>query len=189
MALVIAFLCSGLAEAQGLKIGFVDLQAFYGKSKRAKQQRKKLEDSYQLKRSGLEAKVKQFEDLKTDLQKKGALMNEDARNEKIKNIKMLETELQLARQKAETELKGEQRDLERKLLAELGKIFNRVRTDNGLDAIFNSMALFSIDDKFDVTEDVVRLYDSGAFADKGRPAPAPSRNKPRRAPRDRQDRR
>jgi Skp family chaperone for outer membrane proteins len=191
-AFVAAVLCVSASNAQEAKFGFVDMQKFTQESNKFKGQQKKLMDLFTMKKSALEAKAQELQKLKDDVQKQAAMLDEKARNDKIKEITMKETEFKLAEQEAKSLLQNEEQILMQGLQEDMKKVIQKIRQDKRLALVFNSAALLSADDALDITGEVAKAYDSDASipgkggaaangkpaAPKAAPGPAPAPKKP-----------
>jgi len=175
-AVAVSFLGYGVCSAQGITIGYVDLQKFLAKSTKAQAAQKKLMELSNKKREELEKKQKELLELNDQLKKQGPMLKEETRNQKIRELQIKEMDLKLAQKEAEALLQNEQRDLDETARRDLSKIFDRVRTQKKLTVLLNGATLLSADPSLDLTDEVVKIYD--AEASTGKPAAAPTRAKP-----------
>ncbi len=166
------FAWSVYSQAQEFKIGFVDVMKLMDKSSNAREQQKKLAQIVDKEKKDLESKMKEFADLKEQLEKQGPMLKEETRNDMIKKLGLKEMEYKLAEREAQTKVQNEQRDLSAIFQKDIRKIISQLRTEKKLTLIFDSQALLSADDALDVTDEVVKLYDAGSAA--ARPAPKPA---------------
>jgi len=182
-----AFLGFGNCAAENMSVGFVDFQTLLQKSKKAQETQKKLQLLVQKKSAELDARKKELLQLQDELQKQGPMLKEETRNEKIKIIGMKEMEYKLAEQEAKKSLQKEQRDVEEAFHRDITKIIGQIRQQKNLTMVFNAAALLSVDDKLNLTEEVVRVYDAAAPAPAAAPpaatAPPKAKTPPAPAPR------
>lgn len=180
VALAAALVGTGMCWAQDFKFGLVSLGALSQKSTKAKQIQLNLKQMMERERASLEAKQKEYLNLKDDLQKHGGLLEPKVREDKIKKISALEVELKLAEQEAQNKLQNAQREAEEKFMKEVTAVITKIRTQKNLTAVFNSAAVFAADDSMDITDEVVRAYDAEAgTADHKTPAkPQPAQPRP-----------
>jgi outer membrane protein len=164
--------CSQVVLAESLSVAFVDFQKLEAKSKKAQDLQKKLTDMSNVKRNDLEKKKNELVNLQEQLQKQGPMLKEETRNDKIKELGVKEMELKLAQKAAETDLQNEFRAAQELMMRDINKIISDVRTQKNLSMVLNSMAILSADDAFDITDEVIRLYD-------GSPASKPAADKPK----------
>jgi outer membrane protein len=169
----LVLVCVVTGQAQDLKVAFVDLQKFASKSVKAQTMQKKLMDLMNTKRTALENKKKELQELQEKLQKQGPMLKEDTRNQMIK-----EMEFKLAEKEAQNSLQNEEREMMEVFQRDLTKIIAQIRAQKGYTMVFNQAALLSADDALDITADVAKAYDAAAAA----PAAAPKPKAPAAGP-------
>ena len=174
----LVLVCVVTGQAQDLKVAFVDLQKFASKSVKAQTMQKKLMDLMNTKRTALENKKKELQELQEKLQKQGPMLKEDTRNQMIKEIGIKEMEFKLAEKEAQNSLQNEEREMMEVFQRDLTKIIAQIRAQKGYTMVFNQAALLSADDALDITEDVAKAYDAAAAA----PAAAPKPKAPAAGP-------
>ena len=169
------FLFSTPASAQQFSVGFVHLQKVMMTSARAKEQQKRLLGMQQSERAKLDKMKEDFFKMQEDLQKQGPMLKEETRNGMIKQIGIKEMELKLAAKQAETTLQNAQREFQEVFLRDITGIIGKIRKEKKLAMVFNSAALISAEDAFDITDSVIKAYDAAGAA---KPAPARSQKRP-----------
>jgi outer membrane protein len=174
----LVLVCVVTGQAQDLKVAFVDLQKFASKSVKAQTMQKKLMDLMNTKRTALENKKKELQELQEKLQKQGPMLKEDTRNQMIKEIGIKEMEFKLAEKEAQNSLQNEEREMMEVFQRDLTKIISQIRAQKGYTMVFNQAALLSADDALDITADVAKAYDAAAAA----PAAAPKPKAPAAGP-------
>ena len=170
----LVLVCVVTGQAQDLKVAFVDLQKFASKSVKAQTMQKKLMDLMNTKRTALENKKKELQELQEKLQKQGPMLKEDTRNQMIKEIGIKEMEFKLAEKEAQNSLQNEEREMMEVFQRDLTKIIAQIRAQKGYTMVFNQAALLSADDALDITEDVAKVYDAAAAAPAAAPKKAPA---------------
>ena len=116
--------------------------------------------------------MKEMVELKERIERTGPMMNEQARNDLIKQLGIKEMEYKLAEREAQNKLQNEQRDLGTIFQQDVKKIVDQIRSEKKLTLIFDSAALLSRDNALDLTEEVAKLYDASAPAAKPAAKPA-----------------
>lgn len=169
---------AGVVQAQGLRVAYVNFQAFAEKSKKYQAQQKKLAKLLALKQGELERKKEQLITLQEDLKKQGPMLKEETRNARLKEIGIKEMELKLSEKQAQTFLQNEQREAMELLRRDMKKIIATVRKRKKLTLIFDAVALLGADEALDITDSVVRAYDAGMPA-ASKPAPRKPSRKPK----------
>jgi Skp family chaperone for outer membrane proteins len=166
-----AFVCVSVSSAEDAKYGFVDMQKFMAESSKAKGLQQKLMDLFQLKKTALEKMAKDIQTLKDG----AGVLEESARNARIKDITMKETEFKLAEQEAKNVLQNAEREMMESLQQDMMRIITKIRQDKKLALVFNSAALLSADDGLNITGEVAKAYDADTSTGA---KPAPKVNKP-----------
>lgn len=171
-----------ICSAEDFKFAFVDFQKFAAKSKRAQSQQQTFAQLVDTKRVALENKKKELESLNEQLQKQGPMLKEETRNQKIKELGIKEMEFKLAEKDAQNSLQNEQREQQEIFRRDISKIIAQIRAQKNLSVIFDSAALLAGDDAYDITDEVVKVYDAedggAAKAKPAAPAPTPAKPKP-----------
>lgn len=177
VVLATVFALTGIVQAQGLKVAYVNFQSFAEKSKRYQAQQKKLAKLLALKQGELEKKKEQLITLQEDLKKQGPMLKEETRNARLKEIGIKEMELKLSEKQAQTFLQNEQREAMELMRRDIRKIIGDVRKQRHFTLIFDAVALLGADESLDITDLVVRAYDASSPA-----GPKPAARPPARQP-------
>ncbi len=170
----VLFFFLGICQAQEIKIGFVDLMKFSERSQRAKEHQQKFLQLVEKKRNSLEKKKKDLMEAQEEFSKQGPMLKPETRDQKMKDIGIKEMEFKMEEKNAQSDLQNEQREAQEVIQRDLRKIIGQIRGQKKLTLVLNADALLSADDALDITEEVVKLYDSEAGkAPATKPAPAP----------------
>lgn len=166
-------LFSGSAFAQGLKVGFVDFAKFATMSKKAQAMQEQMKDMFLKERAKLKKMQQQMIDLKEKIEKQGPMLKEDTRKDMIKKLGILEMEFKLSEKEAQDKIQNAQRDQQKAFRDEISDIIQKIRQKQNYAIIFDSAALLSADDAFDITAQVAKLYDASPGGAKRAPKKAP----------------
>jgi outer membrane protein len=158
--LATVFLATGISWGQEMKLGFVDLQEVSRKSAKAQEFTKQLTQLMETKRGHLEKLKKELVDLQEQIQKTGPMLKAEAREDMIKKISMKEVEYKLAEQDAQSAMQNKQREIEDIFARDLKNVIGKLRQQKNLTAVLNSAALFAADDALNLTDEVIKAYDS-----------------------------
>lgn len=162
-----------VAEAQDGKFAFFNLMKLQEKSVKAKEYGKKFQDSYEVKKASLERKQKAYVDLKDSVQRSGSMLNESARNDKIKELTNMEIDLKIEEQKAKESLEHERQEMMQLVQADISKIVKKIREERGFSFVFDAQSLMSANEALDITDEVIKAFDAGAApAATAKPKPA-----------------
>ena len=156
-ALLIGLLIAGPAmAAKELKVGIIDTQKVLKEAKAAKSANDTLQKDLNAKRATLAAKEKEAQRLNEDVKKAtGADKKEksDKLAQLVKDYKRLNSDLG-------EELKKKQLELTQKLITEIRQVVNTVADKDGYTLILEKGSVVLNDDSFDITDKVIKLYDT-----------------------------
>lgn len=164
--LVVLFLiCFGLiaspVQAQGQKIGYVDLQKALNLSAAGKEAKEKIKVKVQ----GYDAEVQQrqaeLKKLKEDLEKQAMLLSEEARSTKERDYQQKVKDYQRFTKDIQETLQQTDADLTRKILEQLLKVVQDVGKKEGYTLILEKTesSLVYADDSIDMTDSVIKAFD------------------------------
>ncbi len=170
--LVLAFSVTGFAEDS--KLAFFDMNKFMAKSTKAKELQKKFTDFLEVKKSALEKMQKEITAMKQDLQSKSSMLKEDKLKKDFADIKKAEVDFELAQKDAQNSVQNEEREFMAIIQRDITKIIGQIRTQKKLALVFNSVAMVSADDAYDITEEVVKAYDASPDTAKAPKPKAPT---------------
>jgi outer membrane protein len=168
-ALLIALLgwqgaaAQGNARSNAFRIAVVDLNAALNNSEAGKRSKRilltdkdQMEDELKAQESDLK---KRAEDLKNNI-----MLTENARAQRESELKELERKLRDAVQKAQKELQDKERRYTETIFSELKTVINLIAKEESYDVVLEKSAsqviLFSKYDMVDVTDKVIRRYDT-----------------------------
>jgi outer membrane protein len=163
------------AAATTGSIAFVDLLKFMSKSKKVRVRAGKMKSLQEKKKNELIGMQKKIRALQEELQKQGPMLKEETRKAKERQIQHLAIDLRTTEKQAKGDLERENRENQRIIMMNVHKIVAEIRKQKHYAFIFNQAALLSADDRFDITSEVIKRYDSmpeATAAAPRRPAPA-----------------
>jgi outer membrane protein len=147
--------------AADVKLGYIDMQRALNASEAGKEAKEQLAARVKKYQDEINTKQEEIKKLKDDLEKQGMLLSESARASKEKDYQQRLKEFQRFTKDAQDELQGKDEEFTRKILEGMEKIIREFGLKNGYTFIFvkNEGMLF-VDDKVDVTEEVLKLLNS-----------------------------
>ncbi len=175
-ALALGFAAFGYAQQQ--KVGTISVQSALVATKEGQKAAAELEAKAGPKRKEIEAKQNEINGLKDQLQKGANTLSDAAKNDLYRTIDQKTKNLNREMQDAEDEMQQESQkvlsQLSQKLLAEIKKY----AADHGYTLVIDvsnpQTPVLVASDAFDITRDIVALYDR----DNGGGASAPASSKP-----------
>ncbi len=173
-----ALLCLGtartLAAAEEVKLGYVDLQRALAETEDGRKAKASLKKIFDQKQKELDEQQEELKKANDDLEKKRTLLPANTVKEK-------EAELQRNLQKVQQTYVRHQQELQAKEQEATGKIFERMQriiakiaTSENFTMIFdkNQSAVLFARPHLDLTNDLIRRFNSGEGAEGGAAAPA-----------------
>ena len=149
---IIGGLCTQIAYAEGMKIGYVDLRkAFYEykKTKTMEDQLNKLAEGIQKKRDN---KINEL----TKLRDKAELLSGDKRTQQEQVINQKLQELQAFDQETRQDLFNKKNDMFRSVIDEIQTVVEDMGKSGGYDYILDSRNVMFSQEKYDLTADVIK---------------------------------
>ena len=148
--------------ADPIKIGVLDLQKFQANSKAMQIETQKLQNKYDDMKKRLEDEVKDLQKLEDELKKQSLMLSLDAQSSKKREVERKQRYIQFLRNDFSQEMKDTDQENTQRVLKELEKIVAKIAKDGGYSLILErkSMGLIYADDSVDITDQVVKAYDS-----------------------------
>lgn len=141
------------AQAQDMKIGFVEPRAILEKMPEMRAVQQRLQNFIERKQNELATKEQELQAEREDYQQKVGVISESAREAEEERLQQLGTELMELQTTAEQEVREQQANLMSPLLQQIQEGIDAVATERGLDYVLNTTTS---------TGDVIILYVSEA---------------------------
>jgi len=173
LGILFAFVTPRLARAEDIKIGYVDMQRAVAETEDGKKARASLKKVFDQKQKELDEQQEALKKKKEDFDKKRTLLSADKVREK-------EMELQGDFEKVQQSYLRHQRDLQekegevmQKILERMNRIINKIAGAENFTMILDSQrsGLVFAKPQFDLTNELIRRYNSGEGAEGGGKAP------------------
>ena len=151
---------SPLARAAELKLGYVDLQRALVEIGEGRLAREKLKGDLDKRKAEFEAEQNKIRDDKAILDKQGAMMSEEVRNQKFTELQKRFYELTQKAEKLQVEMaQAEQKEL-RKIFDKIDPIIAAIAQREGLTMVFekSDSGLVYAPPSLDLTNELVRTY-------------------------------
>ncbi len=167
------------------KIGIVDIQAAILATNEGHRAFQELQTKYGPKQSELQKLSQEVDDLKKQLQTQGSKLNDDARNNMVRDIETKQKSLQRQAEDAQTEFQQERDEIAGKILQKLGPVLADYAKKRNYAVILDSSQPWPqgevvwVAEPIDLTQEIVEAYNkaSGVAAPSSEPN-APSAAKP-----------
>jgi len=174
------------ARAQGMKIGYVDVQRAVQEVEEGKAARARLQAELQQKRADLEKKRADLdqkratlEKMKTDHDKQAPVLSDDAKKKKQEELQKAYVEAQNAGMQMQEELTSKEQEAMQNISKRLIQVVAEVSDKESFTFVLDKAALLYAPAASDVTNEVVRRYNerfgSGSPSGKTAQKPAPKK--------------
>jgi outer membrane protein len=158
--MAIAVSSADCTQAADVKIGIIDTQEVLKESKAAKKARNLLMDELTEKRSVFGRKQDEVRLLEEEIKIKGDGMTETQRRDKNDQLSREVKNLQRLKADLEEELNKKNVDLTQKILQEVSDVVKEFMKKEKYSLILEKKSVVSSDEAIDITEKIIRLYDS-----------------------------
>ena len=149
-----------VAEAEEFKIGYVDVAEVFDNYERTKASDAILEKKGKQKETELEGRMNDLKKLRQNLE----LLNNEAREAKVREIEEKSDELQRFRQSTARDLARERDKIAKDILAEIRQGLNEYAKAHGFALILDSRTLLYSQSGYDLTKEVIQLLNDRASA-------------------------
>ena len=148
------------ASAADLKIGVIDTQKIIMESKKILKFREDFSREFEAKRQALINKQSEAQALENELKTNGASLSYDEMRKKSDELQTKAKEFKRMQEELEAELKAEDAELSRKFLRQIKDVAVEYLQKEKLSLILEKNAVVASDDAIDVTDQIIKLYDS-----------------------------
>jgi outer membrane protein len=153
-----------------VKLGFVDLQKALNLSESGKAAKEKIQKKVKEHEGAIDARQKELKKLKDELEKQALLLSDEARGAKERDYQQKLKEFQRYTKDIQEELQQKDADFTRQILEELFTVIKGIGEKEGYTMIFeqSESSLLYADDKIDLTDKVIKVYDAQAKKGNGK---------------------
>jgi outer membrane protein len=145
--------------ADPLKIGYVDMQKALNQCEAGQEAKKLITSEVDKIQKTMEAKQKEVNKLKEDLEKRSSVMNENVRREKEKDLQVKIRDLQRMQRDFEEDIRRKDREYTDRVLRDLARIVQKIGEDGKYTMILekNQPAIIYISNALDLTDEVIKM--------------------------------
>jgi len=155
-------LFSAALAADPPKFGYVDMQRALNLCEAGQEAKKAMAGEVEKVQKTLEAKQKELNKLREDMEKRGSVMNETVRREKEKEYQAKLRDLQRMQRDFEDDIRRKDREYTDKVLRDLAKIVQTIGEEGKYTLILegNQPTVVYISKGLDLTEEVIKRSNS-----------------------------
>lgn len=145
-------------QAQSLKVGYTEAEAFLQFMPEAEQIQKTLQQEAQTSQQDLQDMLQGFQEKLDRYQKQQALLSDERRAEREQELQQLQVQLQQAEAQSQQKLAQREAQLVNPLLQRIQQAIDDVAKEKGLDIVLRSPVLLYVDESkiTDISMDVAR---------------------------------
>ena len=162
-AVCLALLSSfGAAQAEEVRIGYVDLRKVMTESKVGQKTKTEIEAAIKERQESLKRDEQQLKDMQQAYEKDKLLLSESQKEAKQKEFEAKVRAFQQARAEAQRDIAEQERDFTRKALPQIRAIIKDIAKEKKLTLVFekNEMPVLYAQDGPDLTGTVIKRFDA-----------------------------
>ena len=164
------------AAAEPGKLAFVDLQRALEETEDGKKAKAKLKSDFDRKQKELDDKQEELKKMKEGLDKKAALMKPEALQKESKDFQERFVELQQTYQRLQQDLAKKEQDATRSIFARLQTVVGTIAEREHFSMVLEkNAAVVYTQPGLDITNEVIRMYNSGEGGSAAKTGPAPKK--------------
>jgi outer membrane protein len=147
--------------AEPLKIAYVDIQKALNLCEAGKSAKKQITLEVERMRKNFAGKQKELEKVKEDLEKRGLVLSEAAREEKARDYQAKTRDLQRMERDYQEELQRKDRELTESILRKLEVVVKKMGEDGKYTLILerNQGGIIYASDALDLTDELIKIFD------------------------------
>jgi len=153
-----ALLVARAAQAQNMKIGYVDVQRAIQEVEEGKAARTRLKAELDARRAQMAKKQTELEKMKADYDKQSPVLSDEAKKKKQEELQKAFLEAQNSAQEMQEELTGKEQEAMQGISKRMLQIVADVSEREGVTYVLDKAILLHAPAANDLTNEVVRLY-------------------------------
>src|SRR5256886_10359548 len=146
------------SRAQGIKMGYVDVQRAVQEVEEGKAARGRLQSELQQKRSDLEKKRADLEKMRADYDKQAPVLSDDAKRQRQEQLQKAFLEAQTAAGQMQEERSGKEQEAMQSISKRLLQVVAEISDRENFTFVLDKAALLYAPAASDMTNEVVRRY-------------------------------
>ncbi len=152
------FFAAPALAADGMKIGFMDIQSVLVESDAGKKAKADLEAIEKSKRGIVEDKYKAMKKLEEELSKQASVLKPDVKKAKEDELEKIQRDLQRLVTDLRAELQKKEKELTDAILKDISDVVNDVAQEQNYDMVINSQYVINAKKEYDITDLVIKKY-------------------------------
>lgn len=148
------------AFAADLKIGIIDPQKIIAKSEKTNKYRAEFAKEFEERKQEFTKKLSAAQELDKELNTKGKDMSSEALREKAERLRKEQRDLKRMQEEIEAELQAKEAELTRRFYREIRGVAVEFLEKEKFAVILEKNTVVAFDDAVDITDQIMKLYDS-----------------------------
>lgn len=152
------------AEANDMKIGYVDMQKAIQETTAGKKAKSNLEKEFNAKKAELQKKEADLKKMDEDLRKKATALSDEMRNKKMQELQTEALKFQKEVGESQMNIQKKERELTQPILEKLQAAVDKVAKDGGFTMVLerNEQSVLWAKKDLDLTDAVVKEFEKTA---------------------------
>ena len=149
---------AGIAHADDLKIGIVDMQKCIQTSDAGKKAKSELESAFNKKKKELSEQEASLKKMQEDFQKKQSALSESAQKEQREKLQEKYMKYQENLQKSQADIQKKEQEMSEPIIHKIREVVNEIAKKKGYSLVLekNDNIVIYTDTKNDITDDVLK---------------------------------
>ncbi len=162
MVMTLVFVLSGIAYAENMKIGYVDMRMALNECKAGKIAKTELEKMIKEKQAALDGERKEIDEMQADLEKKASLLSDKAKQDKQKEFQAKVQSYQQKLAEAQKEINKKEEGYTQRIINEIRKTVGEIAEADGYTLVFEKteISVMYAKEDLDLTKKVIEIYNS-----------------------------
>lgn len=159
----LAGLLGGIARAEELKVGYVDVQRALTETSEGQSAKKKLKSMFESKQKELDERQEELKKLKTDLDKQRTLLKPDVVSQRERDLQQKFMQLQEVYVRLQKELSEKEASMMKPILEKMNGVIGKLAQAESFSLILEKgqSSILWARPHLDLTNEVIRRYNSG----------------------------
>lgn len=157
-----ATLTAGVVHAEELKIGYVDVQRALNEVEDGREAKAKLKKEFDEKQRVLDERQEELRVMKEDLDKQGALLTAEAKQDKLNDLQRRMLELQQMYFNMQRDLQSREGEMTKGIFERMNRVLNTIAEEENYSIILerNESSILYARGYMDLTNELIRKYNA-----------------------------
>ena len=145
--------------ADTCRIGVVDIQKLQEKSETFQKIRDKFTQKFEPLKQKLNNEEEEFGKLEEEFKKQSMMLSPDGKEDKLRELEKKKRHLKYSYEEFRREMRNAEEDSRKVVSVDLQKVVLQIGKAKGFSLIIDKAGLLYLDDKLDITDEVIKAFD------------------------------